>query len=166
LNTPETTPLSIPTNPATGPPQRSLAGDSPHSAKRRHFRRLAVRSLVSGEEFRASRTEGPESRGVSLVDHFSISEFRVREFPETGCVSAEAGSNLLRTLDWGTTRRPSRVGSLSSTRDVPPSAMKIRGYSRTCCCQSDWACCTGRSRPSTIARKEALHRARFEQGGA
>jgi hypothetical protein len=31
------------------------------------------------------------------VDHFSISEFRVRECPETGCcVSAETGSNLLR----------------------------------------------------------------------
>jgi hypothetical protein len=36
-------------------PPRSLASDSAHSAKTRHFRGLAARSLVSGKKFRAPR---------------------------------------------------------------------------------------------------------------
>ena len=44
------------------------------SAKRRHFRGLAAKSLVSGGKFWESRTEGPESRGESPLDDFSISE--------------------------------------------------------------------------------------------
>jgi hypothetical protein len=51
-------------------PTRSRPGDFLNFAKSRHFRRLAVRSLVSCEEFRASRTEGLESRGVSLLAEF------------------------------------------------------------------------------------------------
>jgi hypothetical protein len=42
-------------------PPLSLPGELLHTAKSRHFRRLAATSLVSGEEFRASRTESLES---------------------------------------------------------------------------------------------------------
>jgi hypothetical protein len=53
-------------------PTRSLPDDYLNSAKSRHFRRLAARSLVSGEEFRASRTDGPEAHGASLLAEFSL----------------------------------------------------------------------------------------------
>jgi hypothetical protein len=39
-----------------------------------------------------NRTEGREFRRQSLLDEFSISEFRNGTRPETGCVSAETGS--------------------------------------------------------------------------
>jgi hypothetical protein len=91
-------------------PQRSLAADSPHSAKKRHFRRLAARSLVSGEEFRAPCAEGRESGGESLLDDFSISEIWVGRRPETGCVSAETGSNVAPARNRGLFR--SRSGGL------------------------------------------------------
>src|SRR5262245_9480136 len=74
-------------------PPRSLPGDSPHSTKSRHFRRLAAKSPVCAKEFWASRAEGRESRVESLLDDFSISEIWERERPKTGCVSAETGSN-------------------------------------------------------------------------
>jgi hypothetical protein len=77
-------------------PPRFLPGDSPRSVKRRHFRRLATRSLVSRGKLRASRTEGLESPGVSLLAEFSISEICVRRPPETGCFCAETGSNPQR----------------------------------------------------------------------
>jgi hypothetical protein len=77
-------------------PSRSIPGDFSHFAKKRHFRRLAARSPVSSEEFRASRTEGLKSRGVSLLAGLSISEICVRKPPETGCVCAETGSNPQR----------------------------------------------------------------------
>jgi hypothetical protein len=54
---------------------------------------LAARSPVSGEEFRRILAEGRESRGKSLIDDFSISEIWIGSRPETGCVSAETGSN-------------------------------------------------------------------------
>jgi hypothetical protein len=38
---------------------------------------------------------GRESRGESLLDEFSISEIWIGSRPETGCVSAETGSNPL-----------------------------------------------------------------------
>jgi hypothetical protein len=75
-------------------PPRSLAGDFGQSRKCRHFRGLADKSLVSGEKSRASRTKGREFRDESLLDEFSISEIWEQERPETGCVSAETGSNL------------------------------------------------------------------------
>jgi hypothetical protein len=74
-------------------PQRSLSGDFLHFAKSRHFPGLAVRSLVSGEEFRGSLAESLESRGRSLLAEFSISEIFVQERPETGCASTETSSN-------------------------------------------------------------------------
>jgi len=75
-------------------PQRSLGVDSAQSAKKRHFRRLAAKSLVSGEDFRAFCPEGRESDCESLLDDFSISEiWPRRRLVETGCVSAETGSN-------------------------------------------------------------------------
>jgi hypothetical protein len=74
-------------------PPRSLPGDFLNFAKSRHFRRLAARSLVSGEEFRASCTEGRESGSEPLLDDFSISEIWAGRRPETGCVPAETGSN-------------------------------------------------------------------------
>jgi len=55
---------------------------------------LAAKSPVSGEEYRASRAEGRDFQGESLLEKFSISEISVRGCPETGCVSAETGSNL------------------------------------------------------------------------
>jgi hypothetical protein len=75
-------------------PPRSLPGNCQNFAKSRHFRRLVAKSLVSGKESRASRTEGHESGGKSLLDKISISEICVRECSETGCVSAETGANL------------------------------------------------------------------------
>jgi hypothetical protein len=83
-------------------PQWSLATDFGYSRKCRHFRRLAAKSPVSGEEIRASRAEGLESRGASLLAEFSKSKIWVRGCPETGCVSADrfesagGGSNRLR----------------------------------------------------------------------
>jgi hypothetical protein len=74
-------------------PPRSLSGGFPHSTKRRHFRRLAVKSLVSGENVGRLSPKALESRGVSLLAEFSISEICVRERPETGFVSTETGSN-------------------------------------------------------------------------
>ena len=43
-----------------------------------------------------SRAEGRNFRGKSLLDKFSISEIWAREPAETGCVSAETGSNPLK----------------------------------------------------------------------
>jgi hypothetical protein len=59
-------------------------------------RGLAVKGPVSGEEYRTSRTEGREFRRQSLLDEFSISKIWARERQETGCVSAETGSNPRR----------------------------------------------------------------------
>jgi hypothetical protein len=75
----------------TGAPAspRSPPSDFLLSAKRRHFRRLAARILVSGEESRTSRTEGRESRGESLFDDLSISEI----WEWASLRSAESGSN-------------------------------------------------------------------------
>jgi hypothetical protein len=75
-------------------PPRSLSGDLPLFAKRPHFRRLAVRSPVSGQESGRLPTESLDPGGVSLLAKFSISEICARERPETGCVSAETSSNL------------------------------------------------------------------------
>jgi hypothetical protein len=83
-----------------GQPQRSLSGDFLHTTKRRHFRSLAARSLVSGGEFRASCTEGREFGGESMLDDFLISEIWARRRPETGCVSADTGSNPRRDPTW------------------------------------------------------------------
>src|SRR5262249_5715812 len=74
-------------------PPRSLPGDSPHSTKSRHFRRLAAKSPVCAKEFWASRTRGCESGSESLLADFSISRTCERERPETACVCAETGSN-------------------------------------------------------------------------
>jgi hypothetical protein len=74
-------------------PKGSLPGDFGYSRKCRHFRRLTARSPVSDEEFGRNRAESLESRGVSPLAGFSISEICVRGCPETGCVSAETGSN-------------------------------------------------------------------------
>src|SRR5262249_6174294 len=60
--------------------------------KWRHFRCLAARTPVSGEENQASDAEGLESRGASLLAEFSISKICVQGCPEAGCVSAETGS--------------------------------------------------------------------------
>jgi hypothetical protein len=78
-------------------PPRSLPGDSPHSTKSRHFRRLAVKSLVSGENVGRLSQKALESGRVSLLPKFSISEICMRERPETGFVSAETGSEGTRT---------------------------------------------------------------------
>ena len=59
-----------------------------------------MKGPVSGEEYRRSRTEGREFRRQSLLDEFSISEIWARERPETGCVSAETGSNPRRDPSW------------------------------------------------------------------
>ena len=56
------------------PPSWSLPRNSQHWEKCRHFRRLAAKSLVSGEEYRAPRAEGREFPAQSLLDEFSISE--------------------------------------------------------------------------------------------
>jgi hypothetical protein len=82
-------------------PPRSLAGDFLYSRKCRHFRRLAAKGSVSGEEYRAYRTEGGEIRSESLLGGFSISEIFVRERPETGCVSTETGSTVGYVLQLG-----------------------------------------------------------------
>jgi hypothetical protein len=57
------------------------------------FRGLEGKDPVSRQEFWRNRTESRESRGESLHDGFSISENWIRGRPETGCVSAETGSN-------------------------------------------------------------------------
>src|SRR5882757_56287 len=57
-------------------PQWSPACRFRCSQECRHSRGLAVQSLVSGEENRMNRTEGREFRPQSLLDEFSISEFR------------------------------------------------------------------------------------------
>ena len=54
---------------------------------------MVANGLVSDEAFRPSSGETPKSRGKSLRADFSISEIYLRECPETGCVSAETGSN-------------------------------------------------------------------------
>jgi len=59
-----------------------------HSEECRHFRGLAVKGPVSGEEYRTFRSEGRESRSASPLNEFSISEIWEWERPETGCVSA------------------------------------------------------------------------------
>jgi hypothetical protein len=71
-------------------PKASLAGDFGYSRKCRHFRRLAAKSPVPGEEYRASRAEGRDFQGESLLDDFSISEIWIGSRPEIGCVSAGA----------------------------------------------------------------------------
>jgi hypothetical protein len=74
-----------------------------------HFRRLAAKSPVSGEEFRASRTESLESRGESLLDEFSISEIWARERAETVAIPQRPvrthGEIRLRLPDGGRVRR-------------------------------------------------------------
>src|ERR1700675_1097425 len=77
-------------------PQWSLARRFRCLEECRHSRGLAVKGPVSGEEYRTSRTEGREFRRQSLLDEFSISKMWARERPETGCVSAETGSNPRR----------------------------------------------------------------------
>ena len=72
----------------------ALAKDFGYSRKCRHFRRLAAKSPVSGEKFWEICAEGRECRGESLVGNFSISEIWIGSRPETGCASAETGSNL------------------------------------------------------------------------
>jgi hypothetical protein len=57
-------------------PQWSLACRFRCSEECRHSRGLAVKGTVSGEEYRTSRTERREFRCQSLLDEFSISEFR------------------------------------------------------------------------------------------
>jgi hypothetical protein len=73
----------------TAPGNRSCAGlrggeRTPNARKRRPFRRLAAKSPFSGEEIRASRTEGGEIRSESLLCDFSISEIWIGSRPETG----------------------------------------------------------------------------------
>ena len=51
-------------------PPRSLAREFGFSRKWRHFRRLAAKSPVSGEEYRASRAEGGDFWRESLLDKF------------------------------------------------------------------------------------------------
>jgi hypothetical protein len=83
-------------------PPRSLPGHFLNFAKSRHFRRLAAKSLVSGKEFCASRTEGHESGGKSLFDKLH-SRFRpsvlgddaaskIAALPERGHLMAEIAS--------------------------------------------------------------------------
>jgi hypothetical protein len=50
------------------------AGVRRHFELRRHFRRLAAKSPVSGEGYRISRAKRREFGGESLLDEFSISE--------------------------------------------------------------------------------------------
>jgi hypothetical protein len=75
------------------------------------FPTLAARGPVSGEEYRTSRTEGHEFRVESLLGDFSISEIWVGSRPETGCVSAETGSNLQSVEIRGTGEAFARVES-------------------------------------------------------
>jgi hypothetical protein len=91
-------------------PRRSLAGESLHFAKTRHFRRLVAKRPGSAEGSRPSRAEIPKLRGQSLRTDFSISEICLRECPETGCVSAETGSKP----------RPCIDRSVMTWRDLPP----------------------------------------------
>jgi hypothetical protein len=74
-------------------PPGSLHGNFVCRRKCRHFRRLEGKDPVSRQEFWRNRTESRESRGESLLDDFSISGNWIRGRPETGCVSAETGSN-------------------------------------------------------------------------
>jgi hypothetical protein len=55
-------------------PSWSLSGDFRQSEKCRHFGRLAAKSPISSEEYRATRAEGRDFRGESPLDEFSISE--------------------------------------------------------------------------------------------
>jgi hypothetical protein len=73
-------------------PQWCHLGDVLRAAKRRHFRGLAAKSLVSVEEFSAPRTEGRGSRDESLLDEFSISEIWARERPDRMSFPEEADS--------------------------------------------------------------------------
>ena len=82
-------------------PQRSLRRDFGYSGKCRRFRRLAAKSPVSGEEIRASRTEGGKTSIESLLGDFSISEIWTGSRRETGCVSAETGSNPRSKISGG-----------------------------------------------------------------
>jgi hypothetical protein len=72
-------------------------GDVLRSAKRRHFRGLAAKSLVSGGEFWESRTKSRKSRGKSLLDDFSISEI-------WSGADADREKRLVGSICWGNRR--------------------------------------------------------------
>ena len=65
--------------------QGSLSWDFGHSEKSRHFRRLAAKSPVSGEECRKPPTEGRDFRGKSLLvnDRLKLPENRRFEIAMT-----------------------------------------------------------------------------------
>src|SRR6516165_7284381 len=73
-------------------PLLSLPNNFPHSAKRRHFRRLAATGPVSGKEFWAARAKRPQiPRRVSAQGFFirNLGAGASRDW----YVSAETGSN-------------------------------------------------------------------------
>jgi hypothetical protein len=108
-------PGSSPAIGRTGPNSTCRGSNFEYSRKCRHFRRLAATNLVSGEEFWRIRAEGRESRGESLLDEFSISEIWMGSRAETGCVSAETGSNS-QSVARGTAARPYRSATVTTAR--------------------------------------------------
>jgi hypothetical protein len=90
-----------------------------------------AKSLVSGKESRASRTEGHESGGKSLLDKISISEICVRECPETGCVSAETGANLGELAHSGAGLKSGGVRSPNPDGSFTPTCGHHRGMEET-----------------------------------
>jgi hypothetical protein len=88
------------------------------SAKRRHFRGLAEKGLVSHEKSRPSCAKGRESRVESLLIDFSISEIWERERPEAGCVSAETDARQNRKVAGAIAHGARQLpDSLSTLRD-------------------------------------------------
>jgi hypothetical protein len=110
-------------------PPWSLPGDFSDFAKSRHFRRLVAKSSVSGLESRRLLTESLDSGDVSLLAGFSISEVCTREHPETGCVSAETGSNPAAALRASGALMSSSIGRGGNTgsqnRSRPPATTDL-----------------------------------------
>ena len=62
------------------------------------FPEVSGQESGSGGEFWGFRVTGREFCGESLLNDFSISEIWIGSGPETGCVSAETGSNVRQAM--------------------------------------------------------------------
>jgi hypothetical protein len=102
-------------------PPRSLARDFRRSRECRHFRRLAAKHPVSGEEYRAPRAEGRDFRRKSLLDDFSISEIWIGTRQRPVACPQRPGSN------------PQEIRQCSRWTGCSPRSMRLlRGEGRTC----------------------------------
>jgi hypothetical protein len=113
-----------------------------------------AKTLVSGEEFRPSCAESLKSRGQSLRADFSISEIYVRECPETGCVSAETGSNPRKV---GAVQRRRQNSGANQAAAAWSDARSIRTTSR--CAMSNGrgiACGRARNRSGQPSRRVGI----------